>query len=126
MLTLEGGALAGLGLTFGHNECAGGGGEDEGLTKEENLYRLLTLLDEFLGLLQVLVNLSGNPGGLCLLVNALGAFVVGLVWWGHEGGSEGVVGPAKVWDGLHGEEEGRETWREGGRGQREFLAGEHP
>ena len=109
-------------MTFGHNECAGGGGEGDGLTKEKNLYRLLTLLDEFLGLLQAFVNLSGNPGGLCLLVNALGAFVIGLVWRGHESRSEGVVGPAKVLDGLHGEEEGGRPGGRGGRGQREFFS----
>jgi hypothetical protein len=45
----------------------GAGGGDK-LTEEKDLCRLLALLDEFLGFLQLLVNLSGNPGRLCLFV----------------------------------------------------------
>lgn len=48
MLTLEGGALAGLGLTFGHNECAGGGGEDEGLPRRRTFIAFLRFSMSFL------------------------------------------------------------------------------
>ena len=76
---------------------------DEGdkLTEEEDLGRLLTLLDESLGLQQALVYLSGDSDRLCLLLDALRAFVLGLFWRGREGRGEGVVGPAGVGEGLH-------------------------
>jgi len=83
--------------------------ESDKLTQEEDLYRLLTPLDEFLGFQKGLVYLSGNPDRLCLLLDALHAFVLGLFWRGREGRSEGViVTPAGIGRGLHGGER-RET-----------------
>jgi len=85
-------------------------GEGDKPTEEEDFCRLLTLLDEFPGLLQALVYLSRNPSRLCLLTDAFCAFVLGLFWRRHEGGGEGVVGPAEIRDVLH---EGRRGtgWR---------------
>jgi hypothetical protein len=51
VLTLEGCALAGLGLAWGRDERAGGAWQRDGLTEEEDLCRLFTFFDELLGFL---------------------------------------------------------------------------
>lgn len=66
------------------------------LTEKKYLCRLLTLFDEFLGFLETFVNLSGNSGGLFLLLDALRAFALGLFGWRHEDRNEWVVIPEMV------------------------------
>lgn len=105
-LTLKSRTLAGLGLTFVHDEWGPGDEERAKLTKEEDLCGLLPLFDEFLGFLQTFVDLPGFPGRLFLLPDALHAFVLRLFGGRHEGRGEGVIRQARVGDGLHGEEVG--------------------